>query len=86
MVTSPWPGGELKLGKNGVVLPELTGLYNLTGGTVTFDGVGIASDAQTVRPVNYFNLTSSPNGGDRILSSTGTIGIANVFHTIDRNQ
>ena len=72
-------GGELKLGKNGVVLPELTGLYNLTGGTVTFDGVGIASDAQTVRPVNYFNLTSSANGGDRILSSTGTIGIANVF-------
>ena len=72
-------GGELKIGKNGVVLPELTGLYNLTGGTVTFDGVGIASDAQTVRPVNYFNLNCSPNGGDRILSSTGTIGIANVF-------
>ena len=72
-------GGNLRLAKNGVVLPELSGAYSLTGGTVTFNGVGIGSDAQTVRPVNYFNLTSNPTGGDRILSSTGVIGIANVF-------
>ena len=75
-------GGNLLLSKNGVVLPELGGAYNLTGGvggTVTFNGSGVtASNAQTIRPVNYFNLTSSSTG-DRILSNSGTIGIANVF-------
>lgn len=71
-------GGNLVLGKNGVVLPELTGTYAITGGTVSFNGVGIGSDAQTVRAVNYFNL-SSTSTGDRVLSNTGIIGIANVF-------
>jgi len=72
-------GGNLIMAKNGVVLPELTGAYSLSGGTVTFNGVGITvSDAQTIRPVNYFNLASTDDG-DRILSSTGTIGVANVF-------
>lgn len=71
-------GGNLYMEKNGVVLPEFTGSYNLTGGTVTFAGVGIASDAQTVRPVNYFNLVSDVDG-DRILNPSGTIGIANTF-------
>jgi hypothetical protein len=71
-------GGNLYLGKNGVVLPELSGTYTLTGGTVTFAGLGISSDAQTIRPVNYFNL-SSVFDGDRILSSTGTIGVSNIF-------
>ncbi|MFT3909089.1 MAG: T9SS type A sorting domain-containing protein [Ferruginibacter sp.] len=71
-------GGNLLLAKNGVVLPELAGTYTLTGGTVTFNGVGIGTDAQTVRPVNYFNLGSAATG-DRILSNTGIIGISNIF-------
>lgn len=72
-------GGNLRLGKNAVTLPEFSGIYNLTGGTITFDGVGIGTDAQTVRPVNYFNLASSPTGGNRILSNTGTIAVNNIF-------
>jgi autotransporter-associated beta strand protein len=78
-------GGNLRLAKNGVVLPEFTGVYNLTGGTVSFNGVGVtASDAQTIRPVNYFNLTSLSTG-DRILSSTGVIGVSNVFTPSNNN-
>jgi len=72
-------GGNLQLGKNGVIVPQLTGAYSLTGGTVTLNGLGQGTDAQTVRPVNYFNLTDNPTGGDRILSSTGVIGISNNF-------
>ncbi len=71
-------GGNLLLSKNTVVVPEFAGVYSLTGGTVTFNGVGIASDAQTIRPVNYFNLTSSSNG-DRILSPSGITGVGNIF-------
>ncbi len=71
-------GGNLNLEQNTATLPGLTGVYNLTGGTVTFAGVGVGTDAQTVRPVNYFNLTSTVNG-DRILSPTGIIGVSNVF-------
>ena len=71
-------GGNLLLSKNAATLPELSGVYNLTGGTITFNGNGTGANAQTIRPVNYFNLTSTSTG-DRILSNTGTIGIANFF-------
>ncbi|MFT3908120.1 MAG: autotransporter-associated beta strand repeat-containing protein [Ferruginibacter sp.] len=71
-------GGVLNLEQNTAILPGLTGVYSLTAGTVVFNGVGVGTDAQTVRPINYFNLTSTANG-DRILSPTGVIGVANVF-------
>ncbi|MEO8769744.1 MAG: T9SS type A sorting domain-containing protein [Ferruginibacter sp.] len=71
-------GGILNLQQNTATLPGLTGVYVLTGGTVIFDGVGIGTDAQTIRPINYFNLASAANG-DRILNPAGTIGVANVF-------
>jgi autotransporter-associated beta strand protein len=71
-------GGELRLLKNGVVLPELTGTYSLTGGAIVFAGIGIGNNAQTIRAVNYYDLISV-SGGDRILSTTGTIGIGNQF-------
>lgn len=71
-------GGNLYMEKNGVVLPEFTGLYTLTGGTVTFAGVGVSTDAQTVRPVNYFNLVSDLDG-DRILGNSNPIGVSNNF-------
>jgi hypothetical protein len=57
-------GGELRMAKLGVTLPELTGTYNITGGTVTFNGTG----AQTIRslngaaPSNYFNISLSGVG------------------------
>ncbi|MEI8054286.1 MAG: hypothetical protein WCH52_11160, partial [Bacteroidota bacterium] len=73
-------GGSLQVSKNGVLLPELTGAYQLTGGAVIFNGNGIGVNAQTIRPVNYFDLTSL-NIGDRIMPSgiIDTVGIANVF-------
>ncbi len=72
-------GGNLTLKKNGVLLPELSGSYDLTGGKIVFGGVGMASNAQTIRPVNYFTLESLNNGGDRILSPSGIIGILDSF-------
>ena len=77
-------GGELRLFKNGVTLPELTGTYTLNGGAVVFAGVGIGNNAQTIRAVNYFDLVSI-SVGDRILSSLGTIGIGNQFIPADNH-
>ena len=71
-------GGTLSLAKNGVKLPELTGTYNLTGGTVNIYGSGTGASADTIRAVNYFNL-SSGSTGDRVLSSTQVTGIAGTF-------
>ena len=73
-------GGSLQVSKNSTMLPELTGAYELTGGTVIFNGNGVGVNAQTIRPVRYYNLTSSSTG-DRTMPSglTDTVGIANVF-------
>jgi autotransporter-associated beta strand protein len=49
---------------------------NFITGTSTIEYNG--SVAQTVVPVNYYNLESSSTG-NRTMSSTGTIGIANLF-------
>ncbi len=67
-------GGELQVGRAGVTSPELTGAYSLTAGVVNFIGSG----SQTVRAVNYYDLTSTSTGA-RIMASSGTIGIANAF-------
>ena len=71
--------GTLQLSKNATVLPELTGAYLLTGGTVIFNGDGTVANAQTIRPVKYYNITSL-NTGDRIMSPTDTVSIANIFN------
>ncbi len=77
-------GGELRMFKNGVVLPELTGTYTLNGGAVVFAGVGIGNNAQIIKAVDYYNLISI-SGGDRVLSDTGTIGIGNQFIPADNH-
>ena len=71
-------GGELRLSKNGVLQPELTGTYSLTGGSIGFAGSGLGSNAQKIKAVNYYNLISY-SGGDRVMSTNGTIGIRNQF-------
>jgi hypothetical protein len=59
---------------------NLTGLFSNTGtftcgtGTVTYNG----GTAQTVRGVNYYNLTFS-GAGTKTLQAANTIGIANTF-------
>ncbi len=56
-----------------------TNAYTVTGSTVNFNG----TISQTIPAFNYNHLTSSSSGG-RILASTGTVGIAEVF-TIGSN-
>lgn len=51
-----------------------TNSYTVTGSTIEFNGSG----TQTIPAFNYHNLSSS-GSGDRILSNTGTIGIAGTF-------
>ncbi len=71
-------GGSLVLSKNGVALPEFTGTYTLNGGTINFTGNGTGVNAQTIKPINYANINFGSTG-DRILSSTGIIGISGFF-------
>ncbi|MBX2945326.1 MAG: T9SS type A sorting domain-containing protein [Cyclobacteriaceae bacterium] len=56
-------GGDLRLAKLSTILPEFTGTYNITGGTITFNG----SAAQTIRslntvPNNYHNIVLAGPG------------------------
>ena len=51
-------GGDLQLAKLSTTLPELTGSYSLTGGTITFKGSGI----ETIRGVSYYHLIVSGTG------------------------
>lgn len=56
-------GGDLRLAKLSTTLPEFTGTYNITGGTITFNG----SATQTIRslnaaPSNYHNIVLAGPG------------------------
>ena len=63
-------GGELKIAKLATTVPQFSGVYSHTGGTVTLNGAG----AQTVRQLNYYNLQVSNSGTKTFLA--GTTGIA----------
>jgi hypothetical protein len=67
-------GGELQIGKTGTTVPELSGTYALTGGVVNFKGTA----SQTIRAVNYYDLTSTSTGA-RVLANSGTVGVASIF-------
>jgi len=54
--------------------PTVSGIINLSGGTVGFTGSG----TQTIPVYNYNNLISSSTGS-RVLASSGTIGISGSF-------
>lgn len=63
-------GGDLRLAKTGVTLPEITGTYNITGGTITFNGAG----NQTIRSLNavpsaYFNIVLANAGNKTLVGS-----------------
>ena len=58
-------GGDLRLAKTSVTLPELTGTYNITGGTITLNGAGdqtIKSLNGTPAGSNYWNLVLDGSG------------------------
>ncbi len=66
-------GGDLRLGKLSTTLPEFTGTYNITGGTITFNG----SAAQTIRslntaPANYHSIVLS-GAGTKTLAGNATV-------------
>ena len=67
-------GGELQVGRPGVTSPELSGTYSLTAGVVNFTGSG----SQTIRAINYFDLTSTSTGA-RVMANAGTVGVADIF-------
>ena len=77
-------GGELRMSKDGVVLPAFTGSYSLSGGSIGFAGIGLGINAQKIKAINYYNLISY-SGGDRTLSTNGTIGIRNQFIPADNH-
>ncbi|UCG28476.1 MAG: hypothetical protein JSV24_03700, partial [Bacteroidales bacterium] len=65
-------GGDLQLAKTGTILPELTGTYNVTGGTVTFNGAG----NQTIKSLtgaplnsNYWNVVLTGSGTTKTLEN-----------------
>lgn len=62
-------GGEMQMAKLATTLPELAGSYNLSGGTMTYNGTG----AQTVRLVTFYNLDFE-GSGTKSLSGTTTVG------------
>lgn len=62
------------IGISGVFTPGTAVGHTITGSTIDFNGSG----PQTIPVFNYYNLTSS-NTGARTLTSSGTIGIANIF-------
>lgn len=67
-------GGDLLLGKSGT-MPELTGAYSLTGGTVTFNGSG----AQTIRAASYYNLTNATSSEKTLAGNTTITRIFDNF-------
>ncbi len=60
--------GTLKLAKLNTILPELTGIYSITGGTIELNGIGIQ---QFVGSNSFANLTFS-NSGTKTLNSAIT--------------
>jgi len=65
-------GGDLQLAKTGTTLPELSGTYNVTGGTITFDGAG----NQTIKSLtgaplnsNYWNVVLTGSGTTKTLEN-----------------
>lgn len=71
--------GTLNMSSGGLV--RLNGSWTKTGATFT-SGLGTIEYkgivTQTIAPENYYNLKSSSTG-DRVMSSTGTVGIAGAF-------
>ena len=68
-------GGDLRLAKLSTTLPELTGTYSVTGGTITFNG----SSTQTIRslnaaPANYHNIVLGGTGTKTLAGNTTVRG------------
>ncbi|WP_343305615.1 LamG-like jellyroll fold domain-containing protein [Chitinophaga niabensis] len=84
LVLTTTPGNSLTVSGNftltdgtfntAAAFPAISGTIDLSGGTVGFTGSG----TQTIPAHNYNNLTSTSTGG-RVLTASGSIGIAGAF-------
>lgn len=68
---------ELTIAKTGVTVPEFTGIYQLTSGTINFNPT--TASTQVLRGVNYYNLTLSGSNAASQFDLTNVTDIANVF-------
>jgi hypothetical protein len=59
---------------SGNFISSATSVFNHNNGTITFSGSG----GQSIPCINFYNLTST-GAGFRVLSNSGTIGIAGTF-------
>ncbi len=88
-------GGDLQLAKLSTVLPQLSGTYTISGGTITLNGAGV----QTIRgetvssPIvaNYYNLVLGGSGvktmeGDLDVNGDLTIGGAAILDVSNTNN
>ncbi|MBI2269038.1 MAG: T9SS type A sorting domain-containing protein [Bacteroidetes bacterium] len=77
-------GGDLQIGKTTTVVPELTGTYTLTGGTITLDGAGnqtlktATSIPSAVGADVYYNLVFGISGAKTIAGLLTINGNATV--------
>jgi autotransporter-associated beta strand protein len=70
-------GGILRLAKLSTPVPELSGTYALSGGTIELNGTGdqILENAPSI---NYFNLTFSGNGTTTLDGATSVQGLVTI--------
>ncbi|MCX6182993.1 MAG: T9SS type A sorting domain-containing protein [Bacteroidetes bacterium] len=88
-------GGDLQLAKLSTVLPQLSGTYTISGGTITLNGAGVQSiRGETVSsPIvaNYYNLVLGGSGvktmeGDLDVNGDLTIGGAAILDVSNTNN
>ena len=72
--TKTFQAGTTNISGSFSISGTATGDVTTNSSTINFNG----STSQTITAFNYYNLTSSSSGA-RVLASSGTIGIANVF-------
>ena len=72
-------GGDLQLAKLATILPELTGNYNMTGGTTTFNGVG----DQLIKSATFFNVLAAGSGIKSPAGSMDVNGTLSITSELD---
>jgi hypothetical protein len=78
---------ELKIAKTttgAAVVPELTGVYNLTGGTITFNQTGSAT--QTLAGVSYYNAKLDGSNVSSNYDLSNVTGIVNNLDVINKSN
>jgi hypothetical protein len=78
---------ELKIAKTttgSAVVPELTGVYNLTAGTITFNQTGAAT--QTLYGIAYYNVKLDGSNVSSNYDFTNVTGIQNNLDVVNKSN